>query len=180
MHQLTNETPYVAERGVQLDKEGNQFWVVVVKATYLVRGAGVLELAPEQEPVCLARVGAGEPGKSSLLREAELVAEHPGTDVTVNGTAHAPQGRPVASVDVRVEVAGRVAKALRVFGERVWERRLLGPRAGDPQPFVTLPLGYERAFGGADELNGKREYEPRNPIGRGFALIPDALVGRSL
>src|SRR5262245_40669515 len=145
MLQVRNETPYPAERSIQVDRRGSQVWVVVVKATFRI---GTGSVAPEPvpahdpEPVCLAPVFAGEPGRSSLLREPEMVAEHPGTDVTLIGTACAPGGRPVDRLDVGLRV-GDVAKTVRVFGDRAWQPGLLGPRPTPPRPFATMPLGYE-------------------------------------
>ncbi len=83
MLQIRNDTPFQTDRAILLDKEGNHVWVVAVKATYTLH----LELAAEQEPVCKAPEYLGAPEKSSLRRDCELVVEHPGTDILVNGRA---------------------------------------------------------------------------------------------
>src|SRR4051794_32523994 len=120
MLQLTNYTPFPVERSVQIDRHGNQVWVIIIKGTFRL-GCDSLkpEVLPEQEPVALAPVYRGEPNRSSLLREGEMTPEHPGTDVTFVGSAHAPGGRPVAELDVGLRV-GPVQKRARVFGDRVW------------------------------------------------------------
>ena len=100
MLEVKNQTPYAAQGSILLDGNGSQQWVVVVKATYRVNAKCIAEPHPEQEPVSVAPVYSGEPGKSSLLRESEMVVEHPGTDVTLNATAWAPNGRPVEFLDV--------------------------------------------------------------------------------
>jgi len=128
MLQLVNITPFQAERAVQRDQDGNQIWVVVVKATYLINGQSELELHAEQEPVCLVPRYSGEPGKSSLLRECEAVFEHPGTDIILNATAHAPRRTPIQALDVVISV-GQIQMTLRVFGDRYWKTGLYGPRA---------------------------------------------------
>jgi hypothetical protein len=181
MLQLQNNTPYQAERAAVVDKDGNQVWVVVVKATYVVRGDGLTELAPGQEPVCRAPRYAGPPGQSSLLREAELIPEHPGTDVTVLGTAHAPGGQAISTLDVSVSV-GPVRKVLRVVGDRIWTKGVLSPRMTEPASFLTMPVTYERAYGGTSvgPAPGDGERHPRNPIGAGFATRAEALLGRAL
>ncbi len=180
MLQLQNNTPYQAERAALVDKDGNQIWVVIVKASYVVRPDGTTEVDPDQEPVCKVPSYAGAAGRSSLLRESELVTGHPGTDVTVLGTAHAPGGQPVRALDVSVSV-GPVAKALRVVGDRVWERGPLAPKMTDPAPFVAMPITYERAYGGTNALDPDGvEKDPRNPIGTGFASRADAVVGKAL
>jgi hypothetical protein len=175
MLQLTNYTPYKAERAVLLDRDGNQVWVVVVKATFHLDERGRPERHDDQEAVCLAPVYQGEAGRTSLLRECEMVAEHPGTDVTLNATAHAPGGEAVRGLDVSVAV-GPVKKTLRVTGDRFWYLGFLRPRKTRPEPFEAMPITYERAFGGSSG----DEYEPRNPIGTGFAVSQADADGKAL
>jgi hypothetical protein len=176
--QLNNETPFSTERAILLDGSGVQHWVVVIKATYAISSKAVLELAEEQEPVCVAPKYFGEPGKSSLARESELTFSHPGTDVIVNGSAHAPRGRAVDRMDVQVAV-GSLRKHLRVVGERRWFRSLGALIMSEPVPFTQMPIRYERAYGGttAGDLPAS---EPRNPIGRGFVTARAQLVDQLL
>jgi hypothetical protein len=169
MLQIYNYTPFQTERGILLDKNGVQVWVVAIKATYAFDDAGKVKLAEEQEAVCLAPEHFGEPGKSSLRREGELVVEHPGTDIAVNAAAYAPGNRPAASVNVAVDVAG-LRKALTVFGDRVWTVSGLGAYKTTPRPFGRMPIVYERAFGGLLGEGATSAGEPRNPVGVGFAL----------
>jgi hypothetical protein len=61
---------------------------------------------------------------------------------------------------VRITV-GPVDKTLMVFGPRAWRRELSGHRGPtEPQSFVSVPITYENAFGGATSK--------RNPMGRGI------------
>jgi hypothetical protein len=78
---------------------------------------------------------------------------------------------------------GPLRKTLRVFGDRRWVRGLLGVSAGDPQPFETMPLVFERAFGGKCAVRpGKEEMaqEDRNPVGAGFATSAESAADRPL
>jgi hypothetical protein len=175
MLQLVNDTPFAASRAILLDGRGSQLWVVVIKATFRFDAAGRVELAAEQEPVTGAPVYAGAPSRSTLLRDTEIVAAHPGTDVTVNGSAHAPDGREVAELDVGFAVDD-MRRTLRVFGDRRWDAGAFGLSRTRPAPFRSMPITWERAFGGADE-GGEH---PRNPIGRGFASSADRLLGAPL
>ena len=180
MLQVRNETPFQVDKAVLVDKEGNQFWVVLVKATYLIKDDETTEMASSQEPICHAPVYSGEPGRSSLLRESEFVVEHPGTDVTILGSAYAAQQKATPVVDVGVSV-GAAVKVLRVFGARIWQAGVFGPRMTSPEPFVSMPVTYERAFGGTNALaGGGQEKEPRNPIGTGFSSSADHLVGKAV
>jgi hypothetical protein len=165
--QIYNYSPFKTERAVLLDKNGAQVWVVAIKATYLFDEAGRTRLADEQEPVFVAPEYFGEPAKSSLRREGELVIEHPGTDIVFNASAHAP-GRAAPSVNVAVEVAG-LRKMLTVFGNRIWTVGSFGTRKSAPEPFQSIPIVYERSFGGRAP-EGALGGEARNPIGQGFAL----------
>jgi hypothetical protein len=177
--QIHNHTPFRTERGILVDKDGAQIWIVAIKATYTFDNSGQVALAAEQEPVCVAPEYFGEPGKSSLKREAELAVEHPGTDVAVNASAYAPSGRPATSVNVAIEVGG-LRKMLTVFGDRIWKVGALGARKTDPQPFLRIPIVYERAFGGLVGEGAASAGEPANPVGVGFALEKTLLHQRPL
>lgn len=178
MLQLDNQTPYQAERALLADVDGSEIWVVAVKATFDIRD-GKVALAEEQEPVCLADEYFGEPGISSMKYENELAFKKPGTDVILNGHAYAPGGQAVEKLDVAFRV-GPVRKQVRVYGDRTWKNALIGFSLSSAEPFVRMPLVYERAFGGTDLSDPdpkKQGAEERNPIGAGFALTKAALIG---
>jgi hypothetical protein len=180
MWALVNRTPFSAERTWTRDREGAHRWLVAVKATFALDARGRCAPAEEQAPVLLAPEYTGEPGKSSLRYEADLTPMKPVTDVLLNASAHAPGGRAVKRVDVSVRV-GPVRKVLAVHGERVYYRGAAGMTMTSPRPFETMPIVYERAFGGVDasDPEPKRQgHDPRNPIGRGFALRPASLHER--
>ncbi len=67
---------------------------------------------------------------------------------------------------------GPCQKTLQVFGERVWVQGVLELRPLEPRPFESMPLVYERSYGGAAE--------PRNPVGRGFYASARAAVEQPL
>jgi hypothetical protein len=175
--QLSNETPFAVERSVQLDGTGMQHWVVIVKATYQFDRSGAVKRADAQEPVCVASRYAGEPGQSSLLRETEMTYDHPGTDVIVNATAHAPAGRKVTEMEARVRV-GPLGKSLRVVGERVWTQAAMDLVPSAPLAFTSMPICWERAYGG--KAPGSTAFELRNPVGRGFGESRQQLVQQRL
>jgi uncharacterized protein YjbI with pentapeptide repeats len=93
-------------------------------------------------------------------------------EVLLAGHAHAPGGKPVTEMRVRLSVAG-VDKTVRVIGEREWMFGLLPAyRVTSPQPFTSIPLVLERAFGGAGI--------DANPTGCGYARGPlPALIGEN-
>jgi hypothetical protein len=104
-----------------------------------------------------------------LKRTSDLGLFKPSTDVLLTGHAWAPGGKPVEELGVTISVAGR-SKHIKVIGDRTWKSGLLTLRATAPEPFVKMPLIYERAFGGMHELEpgGRVLAESRNPVGRGF------------
>ncbi|WP_141621418.1 DUF2169 domain-containing protein [Myxococcus sp. AB036A] len=178
MWALQNQTPYAAERTWVRDKDGHHHWLIALKATFDVDDAGHLRPADAQEPPLREPVYWGEPGRSSLRYEAELVAPKLNTDVLINACAHAPGGRPAPSVEVAVRIHD-VDKMLVVHGERFHARGLAGVRPSSPKPFVTQPILYEWAWGGTDTRDAdtrKHVSDSRNPVGRGVASREAHLV----
>lgn len=166
MWRIDNRTPFAAERAWVRDRDGSEVWLVAVKATFDIRADGTTAISAEQPPVLRAPEYYGEPGKSSIKYEADLVLTKQTTDVLVLGHAQAPAGKRTTELDVEFRV-GPVQKVLRVFGDRTWGT--FGASA--PQPFTRMPLVYERAYGGVDMRSAQpeRDWEWRNPVGVGFA-----------
>jgi hypothetical protein len=177
---LDNHTPFAAEQTWVRDKNGAEVWVVAVKGTFIINPDGSTKLAEEQMEVCRVPKYVGEPGKSSLLYESDLVHNKPMTDIILHGHAYSPKGKPTTQVDVTMKV-GTIVKTLRVFGDRFWKRGLLGLKMTAPEPFTKMPIVYERAFGGIDQQSDnpkKHGWERRNLVGTGFAVESKHLVGQ--
>jgi hypothetical protein len=177
MWALENLTPYAAERSWVQDKNGVQHWIVVVKATYEILPDASVRLANEQVPIFRLALHRGDPAKSSLIYDADIIGRKVTTDIVVNGNAHAPNGRRVDTLEVRVTV-GSVDKTLTVTGNRNWHAGVSGIAMTSPEPFETMPIAYERAFGGFDQT-GRDPTQHRmfdaNPVGVGFATHPKHL-----
>jgi hypothetical protein len=174
MWQVDNRTPFAAERGWVRDRNGAEVWLVAVKCTFDIKPDGSTLVSNDQPPVLRVPEYNGEPGKSSLRFEADLVLTKTTTDVIVVGHAYAPQARPVAQMDVGFRV-GPVQKVLRVSGDRSWG----AVGTSSPEKFSKMPLVYERAFGGVDgkSEHPERDGEWRNPVGTGFAVSRSNLRG---
>ena len=180
MWALNNNTPFAAERCWVRDKRGAEVWLVAVRGTFLINPLGSTKLAKEQSEVCMAPEFRDDPQQSSLLYDSDLHHTKLNTDVILHGHAYAPDGAPSTQVDVRLKVSN-INKTLRVFGARVWEASLMGPRMNRPEPFTEMPITYERAFGGTDQISDNPEHhdwEPHNPIGVGFATRSEHLIGK--
>lgn len=167
MLQLENKTPFAPAMTVFPDRRGIDTLYVMVKATLTLNPR--LALSPVQVPPTAADEHYGEPATTSLRQATEMHIGKPGTDVLLVGSAWGPAGRQVPQVLVSVAVAER-RKSVRVLGDRQWR----GGYPTVPQPFESLPLVWERAFGGAYELDGRMIAEERNPVGVGLTEGRDA------
>ncbi len=177
MWMLRNRTPYAAGRNWTRDKKGMPVWIVALKATFDVGADGKLTLADEQQPPALDPEYRGDPNKTSLRTDSDLLAVKPGTDVLLDAVAHAPRARPTQTVEVSLRV-DRLEKTLLVHGTRVYYRGAAGLTTTAARPFVTQPIEWEWAFGGVDTHHkdpSKHRMDMRNPIGKGFALDPKVL-----
>lgn len=177
---LDNKTPYEAERNWTRDKDGVHWWLVAVRATFVIKPSGGVTLAEEQRPPILAPEYVGEPGASSLRHDSDLLERKPATDVLVLASAYAPNGRATATVPVMLR-AGPIEKTLVVHGERTYRGSVTGLTTSPPRPFIRLLLNYELAFGGRDVAApdpGKHALDERNPVGRGFARSRATLVNK--
>ncbi len=173
--------------------DGKLWLACVVKRTYMLFGSGLV-LADEQVPLLLEPdIETDEHDRyHTLIDDADVIAPKIATDVIVVGRAHAP-GR-VREMTVSVAV-GKNARILRVVGERRAEVSIEGRvRFSSPEPFESMPLSWDLAYGGydayaQDELdpperrNGRRVEAsprdegvfayPRNKVGRAYFLDVD-------
>lgn len=161
-----------------VDRRGDEILLLVVAAHYALPPpgrsfAGALEPCAEQPPPHFDDVYWAEPGTSALRYEGQSAYTRLGTDVYLNGSAHAPGG--VAVTHMKVELAVGPCRAVaEVVGDRVWVNTAGTLGASPPAPFVTMPLVWTRAFGGGEPGAGERGYEPRNPIGVGVYASVEA------
>ena len=180
MWALRNRTPYAADRNWTRDKDGHHWWVVAIRATFDLRDDGRPTPADVQLPPVLAPEYFGEPGTTSMRYDSDLLAFKPTTDVLLVASAHAPGGRPAATVPVGLRVGG-LQKRLLVHGERFHRSTTSGMLISAPAPFTTRPIRYELAYGGMDLSDPdpqKHRIDARNPIGRGLAVDPRRLADR--
>ena len=161
MLQLDNQTPFLAHICVLPDRFGVDTLYIVVKGTVTLRP--LLALAEVQVPITIADEYRGEPGSSSLRYASEIHVGKPGTDVLLAGSAHVTNGREAVRLQVAMTVADR-RKVVQVTGNRVWR----DGRPSSPEPFQSMPLVWERAFGGSYQSDGRSGVHDRNPVGCGI------------
>jgi len=162
--ELVNLTPFAADRLVVMNGEGWEMLLVVVKATFAL-DSGVPVLAEVQNAIAMADEYVGEPGVSSLRQVAETSLFKPAADIVINGAAYPRPNRPTEALAI-FEI-GSLRKAVTVHGDRFWKGRF-GISISSPEAFVSLPLVYERAFGGTDASVKPVESWAANPAGVGF------------
>jgi hypothetical protein len=170
MLQFKNSTPFQGTIMLMPDPDGIDSLYTVVKGTFVLEDNVVI--AEDQAPIVTEDQCLGEPGQSSLKVPCDLGLIKPGTDVLLLGTAYASAGKSVTSTEVSLRV-GPVSKTIRIFGDRVWRSGLLRVKPSRPEPFKTMPLVWERAFGGTDLIDGdppELRAENRNPVGIGFRV----------
>lgn len=162
MIEVNNYSGFPAEVLSLPDTDGQEIPLLVSSQTWLYSDGGTWEPSPEPAPICFADEYFGEPSVYSPVRnEAQTATYKHAIDVVLNGSAYAPRGVPTTAVTVELH-AGTISKQVRVVGDRF--KTLSGPSS--PAEFVTMPLRYDRAFGGFDarrELSWKQ-----NPSGIGF------------
>lgn len=146
-------------------------------ATLIVRGRFVLE----HDGVCWAAPADFQipPGPevrhsddlgNSLRTDSDLAPYKPRADCLFVGSAHAPHGRPVETLEVSFSV-GPMEKKLWIYGDRDWVLLPDGHIRGDkPNPFTSMPLRHELAHGGL-----KSSY---NKHGKGMGDVTKAPQGR--
>jgi hypothetical protein len=169
---------------------GTHHLAMVAKRVYRVSGGrcwaetGMPRLTEVAEHAPSTNTGALD----RLVADTDLFAPlKPATDVLLSGSACSTRGA-VRVLDTAVKV-GPVQKNVRVWGERRLQLGATGRlRFSDPEPFTSMPLVWDHAYGGRDvhaegklrigerglfgrcEETGGAIVYPRNPAGRGFFI----------
>jgi uncharacterized protein YjbI with pentapeptide repeats len=138
----------------------------IVKGTYSLKHGEVAQPLSEQPPLN-ADVHEGDDIEKMLLVAGDFAHFKPACDVLLTGTCYARGGKaaPIERVSFGL---GRWEKSLMVVGDRNWQPGLLGAKMTEPAPFVSMPLTYERAYGGPGFSH--------NPFGRGYVPVEKDLV----
>lgn len=160
-----------------------QFAYGLVKLTYRAVGGQLVPLPPDP----LEHDIRDRSGPPSLPTGSDFWTGKAATDVVVLGDAHAPAGRPAHEWRVAVAV-GRLSKRITVYGNRtvVWRDGV--PRITAPEPFQTMAITRENAYGGMDgrvpwpepvpppeamsQIFDHPGMYPRNPFGKGYLVDP--------
>jgi uncharacterized protein YjbI with pentapeptide repeats len=139
---------------------------VIVKGTFTLAPEATA-YAPDR-PILTGDAAWDEDAPSSLRYASDFAPFKPRADVTVQGTWHSPGGREVLAGRASVRV-GTWQKTLFVCGDRQFVPQGFGLYdVSEARPFRSMPLRYERAFGGADYA--------ANPLGMGSRASADGSI----
>lgn len=86
-----------------------------------------------------------------MLEESDFFPKQSFIDVAIKGTLYTPQGQPRTTMDTAVVVQDRKV-ALKLYGQRRLEYENARWRFSSPEPFTSIPLSWEEAYGGHDAL----------------------------
>ena len=176
--EIVNQTPVKAGWTLGFQKDGRELLIVAAKATFeLPLDGGEAMLAKEQAPLTESDEFTGEPGFSATRYESDYAHRKPFCDVLLNASAFAPNGEPAKRVTVGFYV-GPIQKRFQVIGNRVWDKILFITTQTPIEPFVKLPISYDRAYGGTDKSEknpDKAKTYLDNPVGVGSGVIDDGI-----
>ncbi|HEY4120365.1 MAG TPA: DUF2169 domain-containing protein, partial [Byssovorax sp.] len=122
---------------------------VVVKGSFaLVPDAPAAALEESDFPIGDLHVD-DDPTKS-LAYASDLAPLKPMADVVATGHAYAPGKRaPAMQVTLKFGAGKRgFSRTLNVYGDRRWRSTVVTTAPSDPEAFESMPITWERAFGG--------------------------------
>ena len=173
-HQETDVISFVrfpAGATITTDKTGIEHLVVVVKGTFQIPISGALVEASTQMGLKFSDEHYGDLASSSVRYENDFDPFKPMCDLVVNGSAHSRPGRRAIALTARLEY-GPLRKSVRVVGDRTWQSHWgLPATASRPKPFTSMPIVWERSFGGFDtspKNPRKHAFDTRNLLGVGL------------
>ncbi|HEY3225739.1 MAG TPA: DUF2169 domain-containing protein [Planctomycetota bacterium] len=134
-----------------------------LSATFVVKGAFVLKPGGPAEPAPKAELPSGDKHqeddeKKPLTYVSDFAPLKPRTDLLLLAACHAPGGKSAAVLRAGFSV-GAFAKTVAVIGKRRWKPGLLAMGQTEPEPFKSMPVTWDRAYGG-------KGYK-KNPVGCG-------------
>jgi hypothetical protein len=172
--QLRNETPYPAKLFRMTIDDDRLAASVALRVTYEWAN-GRFQPAEEQDWV----VSAGPWDTPYGVMPGDELFYRDGVDVFILGAARPPRGENASVVDVRVQL-GDWRHAVRVFGNRIWQRGVAGLVPSPPAPITSVALSLENAFGGHITWDGLTVPYGQNPRGKGFYADAASAIGQPL
>ncbi|HFU74356.1 MAG TPA: DUF2169 domain-containing protein [Helicobacteraceae bacterium] len=158
---LTGQTP-----------KGEHILSLLLKRSYKITRNHRCQRAEKDRKLIPADQYYNEPINSSVKFESDFIPWKIATDVVFNATAYAPNEQTAQQIIASVMI-GKHRKDLLITGHRIAHYQPNKPPLfSEPEPFLTIPLTYENAYGGVDVYSDPETSCAyiRNPIGKGFAI----------
>lgn len=155
---------------------------LIAKGAWSVRPGALPEPIDPSPEMTAEDLHTGDPLTSACRYESDLVPFKPKTDCLCVGNAYPAKGKPGPNCIVAFGV-GSFLKQILVIGKRTWQASGGGKwnTPTPPQPFVSLPVSFDHAFGGRDPADpDKHRFFAANPVGKGYASVETALGGLEL
>ncbi len=175
---IVNSTPLLAVTVPWQVRPPKDSLTIVVKGTFNIVAGGPAVLREEGE-FPLGDVHVDDDPEKSLAYGSDLAIFKTKADVTLVGTAYAPPSAGEATPAMQVAFhfgagsQGFVRRAA-VLGDRYWQKALLTLAPTAPAPFATMPLTWERAFGGpAFDANPRGAGHKEHSSGGGVSRLPN-------
>ncbi|MBP8939615.1 DUF2169 domain-containing protein [Agrobacterium genomosp. 3] len=167
MWAVSNNTPFSADGYFIRDRDGKEYWCVAVRGRFRARPDGMTDLL-EPQPVRLSPAYR-DAEANELLADADFAPFRPAADILVNGSAVAPDEKPIDRIDVTVAV-GTMTKQAAVTGEARMVKKKRGWDVAEKERASRVELSWRRSLGGSDLFADDDGAEcEANPIGRGWS-----------
>ncbi|WP_230479561.1 DUF2169 family type VI secretion system accessory protein [Izhakiella capsodis] len=172
MSDFTNFSLFPALRYEAIDQYDITFHVVAARLTYDInieekKGQAHLSLSAKQASLNYGDAHYHDPVRSNVKYESDLAPYKPKTDVIINATAFAPQGKLTHCFPVAVKIGDKI-KTLRIHAPRRWVFYPTGWLLEYEKPINQLDILYDYASGGWHEMDDKTHVSPSNPLGIGW------------
>ena len=169
MENFANYSAFPALLFESLDQHDHGFNVLVARVSYdLDIITGKLTLCEDQGELFEQDYYYDEPGTSSVRFESDLAPYKPRLDVVINGTAWAPEDKPVRHFTVGARI-GDFTRLLNVYGPREWRKMVATWQLTNGKPVTHVDLRYEFAQGGFYRLEkGEELASSFNSVGIGW------------
>lgn len=132
-------------------------FTIVVKGTFkLLPDGGITEIC-ESLPVTGDEF-VDYDIKKALTYDSDFAYFKPVADLLLKGTCYTPEAKTLQVCPVTFAV-GQQRKTLMIHGARYAKPGIIGDTASSPEPFITMPINYENAYGGFSDK--------KNPLGKG-------------
>ncbi|MEO6819365.1 MAG: DUF2169 domain-containing protein, partial [Ginsengibacter sp.] len=174
--ELINNTPYPAlmfKSGLDDDKFAMS---VAVRVTYDIAKDGNAVVSQNQEWKLSRQLWQSEYGPI----ESDDVFKRGGVDIILLGRAKSPNGVPVRSMEVTVKHNNKTINKVVVFGDRKWEKSILGLDISTPKQFTEMPLTLNNAYGGTAAWDGLLIPHGNNPLGKGYHYLKEDYIDKPL